>query len=141
MTENDQFTIEQFYRFIGEEKLMAAKCQNCGTLLIPPRPMCFKCLSTDLGWVQLKNRGRLLTYTVTYIAPQQFQSMMPYAYGIIELEDGPRLPGMIKDVNLEEMRIGMELEVDFETESSQEWPNWPRYFFRPAKLGGATKHH
>ena len=93
--------------------------------------MCVKCLSTDLSWVQLKNRGKLLTYTVIYVAPQQFESIMPYACGIIELEDGPRLPGLIKDTNFEEMKIGTELEVDFETEPIHEWPNWPRYFFRP----------
>ena len=132
MLEDAPFSIEQFYKFIGEKKLMAAKCNKCDTLLVPPRPLCMRCFSTDFSWVELKNRGKLLTYTVIYIAPPQFQSDTPYAYGIIELEDGPRLPGMIRNMKPEEIRVGMELVVDFDVATPQNWPQWPRYFFRPS---------
>ena len=124
------FTIEQFYRFIGEKRLMAARCDRCGILILPPRPICMNCLSTDLRWVELKKRGKLLTYTVIYVAPAQFQSMAPYAYGIVELEDGPHLPGIIQGLRLEDIRVGMELEVGFETGTPSNWPQWPRYYFR-----------
>ena len=126
------FTINQFYKFIGERRLMAAKCKNCGLLLVPPRPMCTRCLSTNLEWIELKPRGKVLTYTVIHVAPKQFESIAPYAFGIIELEDGPRLPGMIKGVEFDDLKVGMELELDFD-ESSKEWPFWPKYFFRPVK--------
>jgi len=131
-SETAPFTIEQFYKFIGEGKLMAAKCMRCGSKFIPPRQICTNCYSKDLTWVQPKNKGKLLTYTIIYVAPEQFQSIAPYAYGIIELEDGLRLPGIIKGVSHEMIRIGMELEVDFETTASTNWPQWTRYFFRPA---------
>lgn len=133
MVESCPFTIDQFYRFISEKRLMGAKCNGCGMLLVPPRPMCKKCLSTDLEWVELKPRGRIVTYTVIHIAPKQFESIAPYGFGIVELEDGPRLPGMIRDVNLDDLKIGMEVEVDFE-EASTDWPHWPRYLFKPTKL-------
>ncbi|MFQ6095447.1 MAG: Zn-ribbon domain-containing OB-fold protein [Candidatus Bathyarchaeia archaeon] len=132
MVEPRSFTIDQFYRFIGEKRLMAAKCKSCGLLLVPPRPMCSKCLSTDLEWVELKPRGRILTYTVIYVPPKQFESIAPYAFGIVELEDGPRLAGMIRDVNFDDLKVGMEVELDFE-EASTDWPQWPRYLFRPIK--------
>jgi len=131
MVESQPFTIDQFYKFIGEKKLMAAKCNSCGLLLVPPRPMCSKCLSTDLKWVELKPRGKILTYTVIYVAPKQFETLAPYAFGIIELEDGPKLPGMIKDVKFEDLKVGMEVELGFE-ESSTDWPYWSKYFFKPA---------
>jgi len=125
------FTIEQFYRFIQEKRLMAAKCKECGSTFIPPRPMCTNCLSKKLIWVQLKPRGKLLTYTVIHVAPERFQSMAPYAYGVIELDEGPRLPGIVKGVDLEKIEVGIELVVDFETELAANWPQWPRYYFRP----------
>ena len=129
--ENAPFTIEQFYKFIAEKKLMAVKCKNCGSTLLPPRPMCTNCFSNELEWTQLDTKGRLITYTVIHIAPEQFQPIAPYGYGIIQLEKGLRLPGMIKDIEHEKIEVGLELEVDFDTNVSDSWPHWPRYFFRP----------
>jgi uncharacterized OB-fold protein len=131
LSETHPFTIESFYKFVSERKLMAAKCSKCGTLLLPPRPVCTKCLSTDFKWVELKGKGKLLSYTVIHVSPMQFQSMAPYTVGIVELEDGPHLPGMVRDVEPEKIRVGMDLIVDFYQSIPSEWPLWPRYFFRP----------
>ena len=129
--ETAPFTIEQFYKFIQEQKLMAAECKQCGTVFIPPKPICTNCFSKELGWIQLRTKGKLVTYTVIHIAPEQFQPIAPYAYGILELENGLRLPGMIKGIEPENIEIGTNLEVDFDTNLSTDWPQWPRYFFRP----------
>jgi len=130
MAETRPFTIEEFYRFAGEKRLMAARCNKCGELLLPPRPMCTKCLSTDLKWVELGKRGELLTYTVIHVAPTQFQPMVPYVVGVVKLKDGLKLPGMIRGIEPEEIEVGMELEVDFDATLPSQWPMWPRYFFR-----------
>jgi uncharacterized OB-fold protein len=79
----------------------------------------------------MKGRGKLLTYTVIHFPPSQFQALAPYAVGILQFEEGPRLPGMIKNVKLEDLRIGIELAIGFEATSPKEWPKWPRYFFKP----------
>lgn len=131
MSEALTFTIESFYKFVSERKIMAARCSECGTLLLPPRPVCTKCLSTDFKWVELRGKGKLLSYTVIHVSPVQFESMAPYTVGIVELEDGPHLPGMIRDVEPEKIMVGMDLKVDFDTSIPTQWPLWPRYFFRP----------
>ncbi len=110
---------------------MAAECSECGNLLLPPRPLCTKCLSTDFKWVQLIGKGKLLSYTVIHVSPMQFQPMVPYTVGIVKLEEGPHLPGMIRGVEPEKIRVGMDLKVHFDTSIASEWPLWPRYFFRP----------
>lgn len=124
------FTISSFYKFVNERRLMAAKCSECGTVLLPPKPMCTKCFSTNLKWIELEGAGKLLSYTVIHVAPEQFQSMTPYTVGIVEFKNGLRLPGMIRDVNPEEVKIGMDLKIDFDTSTSSQWPAWTRYFFR-----------
>lgn len=124
--------VENFYKFCAERKLMAVKCKNCGAVICPPRGICPKCFATDVEWVELKGRGKLLTYTIIHFPPGQFQALAPYAVGILRLEEGPNLPGMIKNVKLEDLRIGMEFLVDFETTLPKEWPKWPRYFFKAA---------
>jgi len=131
LAETKPFNIEGFYKFVSEGKLMAAKCSKCGTMLLPPRPLCTKCFSTDFEWVKLSGRGELLSYTVIHISPPQFESMAPYTVGIVKLEEGLRLPGMIRGVEPEKIRVGMALTVDFDTSLPSQWPMWPRYFFRP----------
>jgi uncharacterized OB-fold protein len=127
------FGIECFYRFIGEGKLMAVKCNKCGEIQLPPRPICSKCYSKDLSWVELKGRGKLLTYTIIHVAPKQFETLAPYAVGIVKLDDGPQLLGMIRGVELDKLKVGMNLTIDFEKASSTsttQWPTWPRYYFK-----------
>ena len=130
MTLDPPPTIESFYKFCAEKKLMGVRCAKCGKVTVPPRAICVHCRHTDLGWIELPSRGRLVTYTVIHVAPPQFEALAPYAIGIVELAEGARLPGMVKNVKLETLRIGMELQTEFETSTSNEWPQWPRYFFR-----------
>ncbi len=110
---------------------MGLKCKKCKALLVPPRNLCPKCLGTDFEWRSLEGIGTLITYTVIHFPPTQFQALAPYAVGIVKLREGVRLPGMIKNLKLEELKIGMELQTDFETALPKEWPQWPRYYFRP----------
>lgn len=130
--ESVAFTIDSFYKFLDQGKLMAAECNTCGKLLLPPRPICSACFSKDLKWRELQKQGKLLTYTVIHVSPESFQQAAPYAVGIVQLEDGGQLPGMIKGVELDEVAIGMHLTLDVEQNTDpKQWPQWPRYYFKP----------
>jgi uncharacterized OB-fold protein len=124
--------VENFYMFCADGRLMGVKCRGCGRLICPPRGICPKCYSDKFDWIDLKGRGKLLTYTIIHFPPSQFQALAPYAVGIVRLDEGPRLSGMIKNVKLEDLRIGMDIQADFEKALPKEWPRWPRYFFKPA---------
>jgi uncharacterized OB-fold protein len=133
MSIQEPFTIEQFYKFLMQGKLMAGKCLKCAKTHLPPRPLCDNCYSTEFQWLEVSGKGKLLTYTVIHVAPQQFQNLTPYAIGIIELENGLKIPGIIQDLTQEQLKIGMQLNVDFSTCSTpQQWPQWPRYCFKQA---------
>ena len=131
MSTQAPFTIDQFYKFIAQGKLMAGKCQNCGKIHLPPRPLCDKCFSQEFKWEEIAGKGKLLTYTTIHVAPQQFQHLAPYAVGIIQLENGLKLPGMIT-LTPKQLHIGMELTIDFTVcDNAQSWPQWSRYCFKP----------
>ena len=131
MSTPEPFTVEQFYKFLAQGKLMAGKCVKCGKIHLPPRPLCDNCYSKLFEWMQVNGKGKLVTYTVINVAPAQFQALAPYAVGIVEFENGLRIPGMIQGVTQQELRIGMELTLDFGTcSTSQQWPQWQRYCFK-----------
>ena len=132
MSTQEPFTIEQFYKFLNQQKLMAGKCLKCGKIHLPPRPLCDNCYSTEFQWVEISGKGKLVTYSIIHVAPPQFQSLTPYTVGIIELEGGLKIPGMIQNLKQEQLKIGMPLTVDFGTcSTSQQWPQWNRYSFKP----------
>ena len=132
MSNPEPFTIEQFYKFIAQGKLMAGKCKKCGKIHLPPRPLCDKCFNQQFTWVIVPNKGKLVTYTIIHVAPHQFQDQAPYAVGIVKLENGARLPGMITAIPHEQLRIGMDLTISFTAcDNAQLWPQWPRYCFKP----------
>lgn len=134
MSTQEPFCIEQFYKFLQQGKLMAGRCTQCGKIHLPPRPLCDNCLSEQFEWVPVKGNGKLLTYTVIHVAPEQFQALTPYAVGIVLLEDGLKIPGMIQGVKQEQLKIGMELTLDFGTcDITQKWPQWQRYCFKPVE--------
>ncbi|MEM3005036.1 MAG: Zn-ribbon domain-containing OB-fold protein [Candidatus Bathyarchaeia archaeon] len=126
-------TIENFYKFCGQGRLMAVKCERCGRLFVPPRVLCSNCYSSDFKWLQLSGRGKLQTYSTVHIAPKAFSPEAPYVVGIVRLEEGVNLPGRVILDKGQETKVGMDLVVDFENPQTVGWPRWPRYLFRPAK--------
>ncbi len=132
MSVNAPFNIEQFYRFLSQCKLMASKCTKCGKVHLPPRPICDACYSQEFKWQEVAGKGKLLTYTIIHVAPPAFQSMAPYAVGIVELESGLKLPGMISGTSEGQLRVGLDLVIDFNAcNTGQTWPQWQRYCFKP----------
>jgi len=121
-------TLESFYNFCGQGKLMGARCKSCGEILVPPRSLCLKCNSTSTEWMELKGTGKLLAYSIVHVAPSAFQSSAPYAVGIVSLAEGPRIPGMIR-VEQKDLKVGLELKVAFESSHMENWPTWTRYYF------------
>jgi uncharacterized OB-fold protein len=111
---------------------MGGKCKKCGKVHLPPRPLCDNCLSKEFEWVELPQKGKLLTYTIIHVAPTQFQGMAPYAVGIVQLGSNLKIPGMVSGIAMEQIKIGMPLKLDFETcIAAQPWPKWSRYYFKP----------
>jgi len=99
--------IPQRYNFIGNT------CKKCGWINFPPRSICKKCHEHDFERVDLKGRGKILTYTVIRAAPEQFENLVPYVVAIIRLDEGPRITAQIVDCEPDEAAIGKRVKVCF----------------------------
>jgi len=89
----------QKYNFIG------TKCMSCSKLFFPPRSLCPSCRRRgEIKDFQFSGKGEIESFTVIRVAPKGFESQVPYAVGIIKLEEGPSMSGQIVgDVNNVEM--------------------------------------
>ena len=117
------FTAASFDQYLSEGRLMAARCKDCGTLLLPPRAICPHCHGESMEWTETSGKGKLSGFTVVYIAPtsminQGFGRENPYISGIVELEEGVKIIARIIGLDAtrpEEIRIGTPLAVEFLT--------------------------
>lgn len=115
------FTAASFDKFCSEKKLMASRCKKCGTIWLPPRPLCIKCRSNEMEWVELEGRGKLVAFTVIGVGPptminEGYDRDHPYCSGVVELEEGPRISTQIIGVDVtkpESIKIGTPLTADF----------------------------
>jgi len=110
---------------------MGVKCEECGALYSVPKLFCLKCNSKKLSWIQFKGVGKLISYTIVYVPHPRFQNEAPYVLGIVELEEGVKLLSRIKNIKLEDLKIGLPLKIDFEKTEGDAWPTWGRYYFKP----------
>ncbi len=116
-----RFNDVSYERFLSEEKLMGCRCSGCGQHYVPPRPICPKCYSSTMEWVQMSGKGRLAAFTCIRVVPPNMQQWgfnrdNPYCSGVVELEDGGRVVALIDDVDPkqpETIRIGTPLAVKF----------------------------
>lgn len=115
------FSAAAFDQYMGEHKLMAARCSKCNGVYVPPRAICPKCQSEELEWVETSGKGKLAAFTVIYSGPtfmleQGFDRKNPYISGIVELEEGTCISARITGIDPTkpaEIKIDTPLNVDF----------------------------
>ena len=101
MATGDQvFTEAAFRSFLAKHQLMAARCQACGGLYLPPRPLCPDCFGMDMAWEPLSGQGELAAFTAVHIAPTAmieagYDRDNPYVAGVVRLAEGPSISAQI----------------------------------------------
>jgi uncharacterized OB-fold protein len=105
-----------FWDAAADGKLMIQQCNECGQHIHPPRPVCRKCLSTDLAPVEVSGRATLYAWTVAEQAfHPYFADKLPYVYATVELEEQrTKLITNIVGCPIDELRADMPVEVVFE---------------------------
>ncbi len=99
--------VPKYWREIPKRyRLEAAKCSSCQHISFPKRLLCPECGSKEFGTMNLSGKGKLVTYTITHVAPEGFGDQVPYAVGIVDLDDGIRVMAQITDCDLKTLKIG-----------------------------------
>lgn len=104
-----------YWEGLRRHELLIQRCKNCGKWLHPPRPMCPRCLSTDMEWARSSGKGTIYSWvTVVYDKVGYPGIRVPYSVVLVELEEGIRLVSNVVDMTPEDIYIGMPVEVVFD---------------------------
>lgn len=105
----------RFWSAATEGVLLVPRCQDCNRAFWHPRPRCPYCGSDRVDWLPGSGRGTLYTFTIVrQSGDRYFRTKVPYAVGMIELDEGVRIMSGIVETPLDTLRIGMRVEVLFE---------------------------
>jgi len=103
----------------GDEKprLVGSRCNECGEIFFPQKDLgiCSHCQSTNLDPITLSSKGKIYSYSVVMQRPPEYyKGEVPYALGFVELPEGVRIETLFTGCNLEDLKIGMEVELVIE---------------------------
>jgi len=96
---------QQRYRLVGEI------CEKCGANIFPPRDVCPACEAPAKTPFIFSGRGEIYSYSAVYHPPRGFEEFAPYTVALVQLEEGPMVTAQLTDVDAEQVRIGMPVEM------------------------------
>ncbi len=120
----------KYWQAARQHTLLIQRCNACGEHYFYPRPMCPRCLSRQVEWVEASGRGRLHTFVINHRPPRSFPQKGPLVIGIVELEEGPKMLSNIIDVEPDPAKIRCDMPVEVVFEDITEEIALPK--FRPA---------
>lgn len=95
----------QRYGLIGEV------CPECQEKIFPPRDVCPHCAENAGPDFQFSGKGEIYSYTTIHNAPEDHKGNVPYIVALVKLEEGPLITAQLTDINANEVKIGLPLEM------------------------------
>jgi uncharacterized OB-fold protein len=111
---------QPFWAALRNGQLQLQRCTGCGHFNHPPRITCPKCHGKSLVWTEVAPRGTVYSYTIVHRAPMPcFKADVPYAVALVDIEGTPaRLLSNLSGP-LDQVRVGMPVDVVFERASDE----------------------
>lgn len=117
-----------YYKNTFDQKLAAGElwlqfCATCQKFVFYPRSLCPYCWQPLTDWKPVSGRGHVHSYTIVNISVlPEFKEKTPYIYALIELEEGFRMPSSLINCPLDEVEVGMPVQITFIDRDSKTLP-------------------
>lgn len=89
----------------GAACLVGTLCNNCGTRVFPPVPVCPECMSENVAETDLATDGTLYSWSVVHVAPKGWN--VPYTAGYVDLADNVRVFAHIVGADAADLSMDM----------------------------------
>ncbi|OBG86485.1 DNA-binding protein [Mycobacterium sp. NS-7484] len=104
-----------------------------GSLQHPPVPAVWQAKEEPIEYVVASGNGTVFSYVVHH-APKVPGRSLPFVIALVELEEGVRMLGELRNVDTDKVEIGMPVRATFiDFPDSEVSPAWTLYAWEPAK--------
>lgn len=101
-----------FFDGAADRRLMIKHC-SCGNYAGPERTDCSACGDPTFEWVAASGRATLVSWVVTHAKPTPTGPGETSTIGLVELEEGPWMYGLLLGTEGTSLTVGTPLVVDF----------------------------
>lgn len=106
---------KEYWEACKNGKLLIQQCEDCNKYIFFPRIVCPSCMSNKIKWVESSGKGKVYSFTVARRNRHPaFVDKVPYIVALIELEEGVRMMSNLVNVEVEDVKCDMPVEVVFE---------------------------
>ena len=99
------------------KRILGTKCPTCNRVYVPARSVCTECFAPLDQWVEVSDKGTVLTYAVARQSTVVQPAAPPIIYGIVQLDGADTgLVHMLGEIEPEKVRVGMKVEAVFKEE-------------------------
>lgn len=100
---------------LKQHRLTLKRCHDCGKHHFYPRVLCPHCHSDAVEWVDARGTGTIYSYTIARRpAGPAFKADTPYVVAVIDLDEGARMMTNIVTDDVEAVRIGQRVTVQYD---------------------------
>jgi len=92
----------------GDEMIDGKKCTECGHVYFCEADICSRCGNKELVPAKFSGKGIIYSFTINYVPTLHLKDKAPYAVGIVDLEQGPRITVRL-NLPGSELKIGKEV--------------------------------
>lgn len=112
-------SLGRFFRELRDHaKLWGNRCPRCQRVMLPPRVVCGVCHVPAGEWVEVSDKGKLITYTVVVFPMSDPRTgkvkPVPYGFGGIQLDGADSSIGhFLEETDLNKLRMGLRMQAVF----------------------------
>jgi uncharacterized OB-fold protein len=88
-------SLKEQREMLRDGKVVGFHCNACRHDRFSPMLRCPKCGSSDIARREFSRTGKVESYTIQSVAAETFLNETPFAFALIQLDDGPRVSGWI----------------------------------------------
>ena len=105
--------MQPFLEKLKQKKLVGLQCSSCNRVYFPPRQVCGKCLVKPDKWVDLRETGRVASYTITYLKDPETGKIIerPIVCAQLDGADTSYASQLNPDIEFKDTYIGMPIKV------------------------------
>ena len=126
--------VSEYLRGLKDGRILARECRKCRRILVPPRMFCEQDFRPTDRWVEVRDTGRINTFSICYIRWDMVQLEEPEIPAVIEIDGAsPGIGFMHKlgEVRPDDVRVGLEVEAVWKPEGEREGSILDIRYFRP----------
>jgi uncharacterized OB-fold protein len=105
------FDTQEFWDAPADGRFLLKRCDDCGVVIWYPRFLCPDCSSTNTSWFEATGKGTVYSFTVPRRGNGPYREAAPFVVAYVELEEGPRILTNLVDLAIEDLAVGMPVEV------------------------------